>query len=143
MDINLFQNYLLEPEKSGLNQAELIDLTGEYPWFTTARILRLLSLKPDHTLSLQKEIVKAVPFIHNRKQLYRLMHSDLAAELLNDFTDRLQRVRNLAGKSEFPDLSDKEQRMVMADKPGGPPGAGPTRLNSLNSPTPVRKKPNR
>ncbi len=131
MDKNLFLNYLLEPEKSGMNQAELIDLTGEYPWFTTARILRLLALKSDPALSLQKEIVKAVPFIHNRKQLYRLMHSELAAEMLNNFTDRLQRVRNLAGKSEFPDLSDKEQRMVMAGKPGGPPGAGADTIELL------------
>ena len=105
MDKNLFLNYLLEPEKSGLNQSELIDLTGEYPWFTTARILRLLSLQSDHSPSLQKEIVQAVPFIHNRKQLYRLMHSELAAEMLN-------RLHRQAAKSAEPGRKKRIPRLI-------------------------------
>jgi len=100
MNKDLFLHAMLEPENHISGAPELNDLLREYPYFSTARILRLLILKKENPSDLDSEIRKHIPFVHNRKHLYNFINSDLAAEMTEKFTNRFNRVQDLMGEGD-------------------------------------------
>ncbi len=116
MNKDIFLRNLLDPYGTGIGYDNLKSLTVTYPWFSTAKILYLLSLRQGQDPQLQSEIVRQAPFIHNRRYLHHILHSGMASEIAMDFTGIFNRMSDLAGNADKEDLTPEERKIFSRDE---------------------------
>jgi len=80
-----FQEYLYNPERyKNTDLSELKELTREFPWFSTARIIILLCSKQQSDTDFDKLLKKQGLYIPNRKLLHKILHSGISTVLLKN-----------------------------------------------------------